>query len=338
VTSMSHGPIKAIIGRNVNLDGNIKIDNGAGSIVLNNVADCNITIGSATSAIKNCALTFGQIDTLKLNSGTPIRNLLATKWLNGSLDAPWILTMTIRGDFGANINLDGTDSPKGMTLKKATIAGTVTTDYTDADNAGWKIHDGNCGIISIASMGVGTTIDIDGSVGAFKVTGNNKAGLPATLAGDLYFGSVKTITADTISTCNILTDGELVGLIPDINNVIVKGWITDSAINSSGNIGAIRAGAVRNCLLTANETIGRAEIKGIRKEAFGYINSTIEAEHIGTAYIGYPKYSNSGTTFGLTANPIDMLTIKDSASTQKWKNLDDPNETMTIQDFKITVK
>ena len=60
-----HGPIKAIIGRNVNLNGNIKIDDGAGSIVLNNVADCNITIGSTMPTIKSCALTFNQIDTLE---------------------------------------------------------------------------------------------------------------------------------------------------------------------------------------------------------------------------------------------------------------------------------
>ena len=273
-----------------------------------------------------------------MDSGTPIRNLLATKWLNGSLDAPWISTMTIKGDFGANINLSGEDSPKDMALKKATIAGMVYANLIGL-NYGWTI-DGNCGTITIASEDYTAFIDISGDVGAINLTGNKRTGLPATMSGGWYFGSVKTIKANTISACYISTYGAIKTNIPDIGNITVTGWITDdSSITSTGNIGAIKAGAMQNCTVqTDTGTIGRVEINGIRNEVFCYINSNITAGHFTTAYIAYPKYSNGGTPFGLTADSIDMLTIKDSASTQKWKNLDDPNETITIPDFKITLE
>jgi hypothetical protein len=308
------GDIKSITGQNVNLEGNITIEHGAGAIALSNVVgDCEITINEPNSPkITTCALAFGQIDNLILKSDTPIRSLRATDWLAGSLTAPWISTMTIKGDFGANINLSGYDSPKGTALKKAVIAGTVN------ENPSWVI-DGNCGTIEIAASDETADVSITGDVGTVKVTGNKKTGLPAVLSGGWHFGSVKTITANTISLCEISANGAVKEKIPDI--------------------GTIKAGAIQNStVLTETGTIDLVEINGIKNEVFCFINSSITAEHVGLAYLSYPKYSNGGTTFGLTATSIDKVTVKDSSQKifRTGTGLDD--HPIIIEDFEVRLK
>ena len=129
--------------------------------------------------------------------------------------------------------------------------------------------------------------------------------------------------------------------MPAIGKVTVTGWISNCDIETAGDIDSITAGGIQDSLIgsiDAPNSLGRLQIKGIKDEAYCLINSNIKTEHIGNAYLAYPKTFNSGTPFGLTASSIDMLTIKDPVSTQIWKNLADPNNTITIQDLVIKLE
>lgn len=330
--------IRAISGGKADLAGNISISGGAGSIVLNNAAG-SISIGSShLPKIIPCNFKFNQIDGLDLTSQTPVRNLQAAEWASGSLTAPWVSTMKIKGNFGANVNLDGENSPGGMTLEKATIEGTVSSSFEGLDY-GWTIT-GNCGTIEMAISDETALVEIYGNVNTLKAAGNKKAKLSGDISGTLVFNSAKTIEADSMSQCSILADGSADDNIPDIKNLSVRGWISGSAIITDGNVGSITAGGIQNCTdddFSVGGTIGRLEIKGIKNEAFCYINSNITAGRIGTAIVAYPKYNNSGTDFGLTTNSIDKLTLKDSSRKTTWL---DPNLSTTpiiINDFKIVL-
>jgi hypothetical protein len=242
------GPIKTINARNVDLTGDILINGGCAMITLNDISgSSNIKIGSSSSPKAACALKFGRVNNMALTSGTPIKTLQATEWKSGSLNAPWISSLAIdgnavsgiAGDFGADVNLSGAGSPKGVSLNKANIAGQV-------GDSNWNIV-GNCG----------------------------------------------TITAGQLADSN---------------------------------------------LTAANGLLKTLKITGIVGEPFGIINSNVTAKHIGSAYLAFPKYSNNGTPFGLTASVIDKVTVKDPAKTTTWKKLQVGAETITTQDFEIRLQ
>jgi hypothetical protein len=323
------GDIKAIKAKNVNLEGDITIDGGARSITLNNVTG-SIDIGirdSEDEKIFPCFLKLNRIAYLDLTSETPIKKLRATEWLAGSLDAPWISAMTIKGDFGAELDLSGDESPKGMTLKKAKIAGAIGNDWT---------IDGDCGSITFASS-ADADYEITGNIGSIKAVGNRKASLPAVLSGDWKFDSVKKIQADNISQCDINTCGSIDENVLDIGSLAVKEWLSDCTITTNGNIASLKAGGMQDCNVSAQEgPIGKLEIRGIKNEAFGIINSNIFAQHIDTAYLGYPKYNNGGVDFGLTINSIDKLTLKDSSHKTTWLDPNLSTDPIIIDDFKVT--
>ncbi len=283
--------IKAITGRKVDIENNITIGGGARSIILNNVSG-SINIGEYVSdddspKIITCALKFNEASDLVLESDTPIRTLQATKWLTGSLEAPWISSMIIKGDFGADVTVGGDENPKGMALKKTSIAGQLT--------------------------------------GLWEITGNCSA-----------------IKANDISEWDLTVEP---GINDDetpvraIKNIKSKNWIKDSTITvieTPADIGTITTGAMQNCTVSVtNGIIGKLEIKGIKNEAFCFINSNITAGHIGTATIAYSKYNNGDDPFGLAVSSIDKLTIKDSNRKTTWLDPDLSTDPIIIDDLRI---
>ena len=319
----ANGPIKAIIGRNVDLNGDIMIDGSAAMIVMGDVpGDSNITIGSPASPKTTCALKFGEVNNVTLTSGTPIKELRATEWRSGSVNAPWISSLAtdgnatggIAGDFDANMTLSGEGSPKDMVLNKTNIAGGL-------GGTTWDIN-GNCGTIEIAESNADFNADIAGNVGTLKAVGNKKMNIPPVLSGIWSFKSVKTIGAAEISECNITATQE--PNMPAIGKVTVTGWISNCDIETTGDVDSITSGGIRNSSIgsiDALNSLRNLQIKGIIGEAYCLINSNITAEHIGNAYLAYPKTFNYSIPFGLTAGSIDMLTIKDPVSTKTWPNL-----------------
>ncbi|MGB7581658.1 MAG: hypothetical protein WBL85_04330, partial [Sedimentisphaerales bacterium] len=288
------GPIKAINAGNVDLTGDITINGSCAMITLNDISgSSNINIGSSLSTKAACSLKLGRINNLALTSGTPIKTLQATEWKSGSLSAPWISSLAIdgnavsgiAGDFGADVNLSGAGSPKGVSLNKANIAGQL-------GDSNWNIV-GNCGTIETASSSQGFDANITGNIGTLKAIGNKPMSIDATLSGSWQVKSANTITAGQLADCNFTA---------------------------------------------ASGLLKTLKITGIVGEPFGIINSNVTAKHIGSAYLAFPKYSNNGTPFGLTASVIDKVTVKDPAKTTTWKKLQVGAETITTQDFEIRLQ
>jgi hypothetical protein len=351
-----NGPIKAIIGRGINVQGNIQIIGGAGMIVLGRVfGSREITIGEPASPKTTCVLKFDMIDDLTLKSGTPIQTLCATDWLYGSLEAPWISTMTIKGnpaeeiagDFGADLQLSGEGSPKGMALKSVRIAGELFDDDEDGDDVGWYA-DGNCGTIKIASSTAGFTAEITGNVKSLMVIGNKGMALPAVLSGNWKFESVGTIRADDISQCGISAEPECNDEKPTkaIGTIKAKNWIenTTIAVDTTADISTITAGGIRDSDFTTEGSLGRLNVRGKPNEVFCFINSNVEAQHIGTATLLYPRYDNfidgEHVPFGLTANSIDKLTmtLKNTHQKKTWKGLEAGMDWEAIDDFEVNLQ
>jgi hypothetical protein len=336
------GDIRTMMGRGVNLEGNITIAGGARMIALNDVAGSReITINEPNSPkITACTLNFGLIDDLTLKSETPIRTLKATNWLAGSLSAPWIYTMTIKGnpaeriagDFGANLQLNGVGGPKGMTLRNVKIAGELNGDWT---------IDGNCRTIAIASSSPDFSATISGNVATLKAVGNRKFEMPAILSGQWMFESVKSIKADDIIQCDLSAgvDSNEKNSATALGRITVKRWIKDTTITveKDSNIGAIAAGALQNCNFVTAGSLGRLDVKSIIT-AYCFINSNIRAKHIGSTILRYPKYNNYGEPFGLTAGSIDKLTIKDTTQNKTWKKLQVGVEWIQIGDLEICLE
>ena len=251
------GPIKTINARNVDLTGDILINGTAAMIILNDVSgSSNIKIGSSSSP---CALKFGRVNNLTLTSGTPIKELRATEWKSGSLNAPWISNLTIdgnaaggiAGDFGADVNLSGTGRPKGISLKKAKIAGQL-------GDSNWIVV-GDCGTIETASSSQDLDANIMGNIGTLKAVGNKKMNINATLSGIWQVKSANTITAGQLMDSNfaaangLLKTLKITGIVGEpfgiINSNVTAGHIGSAYLafpqySNNGTPFGLTAGAI----------------------------------------------------------------------------------------------
>jgi hypothetical protein len=288
------GPIKTINARNVNLNGDIIIDGNAAMILLNDVSgSSNIKIGHSSSPKATCSLKFGRVNNLVLTSGMPIKELRATEWKSGSVNAPWISNLAIdgnaaggvAGDFGADVNLRG-GNPKGVSLNKAKIMG-------ELGDSNWIVV-GNCGTIETASSSQGLDANITGNIGTLKAVGNKTLSIDARLSG---MWQVKSV------------------------NTLITGQLADSNFTATAASGLLKT----------------LKITGVVGEPFGIINSNVKVDHFGIAYLAFPKYSNNGTPFGLTAKKIDKITVKDPAKTWTRTKLVGA-ETITTEDFVIRLQ
>jgi hypothetical protein len=334
-----NGDIKSITGKAVDLQGDILIQGSAGAITLDDIpGPSNIIIGPSESAKRTCLLKFDLIDDLDLISQTPIRTLRASDWLAGNLEAPWISSLKtngspadgIAGDFGADVLLTGSN-PKGMTLKKADIAG-------DISGWSWEIT-GNCGTIEFAGSYPDFEASIDGGIRTLKAVGNKAIGLTSVMSGQWTFDSARSITADDFVQCSISANGADEGKSAAIGKIKAKGWISESMIDAAGDVSAITTGALENCDdISIEGMLSRLEIKGIKGEAYCLINSQIKADHIRAAILSYPNYFNDGVPFGVTAGSIDKLTVRDSLQKKTWRNLEAGAEAIITGDFEINLE
>ena len=116
------GSIGSFVAKTTNLGGDLTIDGGVfGSLWFNDVESHTLTIGSAAKAAMT--LSLNHVQEVNLTSGTPIKTLSVTHWLDldGTQDvitAPWIGTLAAKGDltypgnFEADLVLSGVGAGK----------------------------------------------------------------------------------------------------------------------------------------------------------------------------------------------------------------------------------
>ena len=305
-----------------------------------------------------------------------IKSIKVTEWLNGSISADWIGYLktsgnrreSIRGDFGADLTLNGIKSPRGLTLKTAKIAGIVVDE--------WKIT-GNAGNIQI-----GTTNNwiatFSGDVKSLKLKGyklDSGFFIPGNLIGSWTSNSLASgyVTGRIMNAHMTLYRG----VDPDkpkllaLGKLTVKGWIGDGQaseafntwILTNGNIGTITTGGMVNAAIlafdgaTSYETdlqndgvldlplastvlgdgtvIKKLIVKGLGSVGPYFINSNIAATQFNYIYVAFPDFENSGQTFGLAADYIKKMTIKTPDGTDTFKYLDDSSQNIILGDAEV---
>jgi hypothetical protein len=151
--------------------------------------------------------------------------------------------------------------------------------------------------------------------------------------------------------------------IPALGKLTIKDDFAWSYIVSSGNIGTITLGEIRHSSCFAGVTTTRdiegnggpddvldlpdpaadinygqpATIKSIAIKKGIVENSNIAAANILSVSLAYPQNDNDGVPFGVSADFIKSLKIKDADGTESWKDLSEPGDSMEFNDAKIRV-
>jgi hypothetical protein len=188
-------------------------------------------------------------------------------------------------------------------------------------------------------------VDVDGVIGSVKVAEG--------IAGTWDCKSVKSVSAlwadDFYLTLSQKPDAKILAL----GKMTVKEDFDWSQIISSGNIGTITAGVMWYSNIFAgvsdtsikdeniddvldlptadaanfNETatIKSIAIKGVKDDSPPYfVNSNVAATNVLSISIAYPQNGNGGEPFGITADYIKSLKVKDDVGTMSMKNLHVP--------------
>jgi hypothetical protein len=82
-------------------------------------------------------------------------------------------------------------------------------------------------------------------------------------------------------------------------------------------------------------SIKNITVKGIKGELNSFINSNIAAANVLGATLNYPKNDNNDVPFGVSADSIKSLKIKNTGGSVTLKNLNSPSDNNDFDDFKI---
>lgn len=302
------GPLKSILAGTTDLRGDISVSGSLDMLTVDDIVKCHsITIGPLTNSNAGALMKFDQVDDLTINSQMPIKTLSATEWLGGSINAPSVGNVTTKGD------------------KKRDIPGNLDVNMT-----------------------------LDGPVNRVKVAG--------TLSGEWMCDAIKSVSATNIVEAKLTLKQKPDAKLLACGALTVKEWMDYTQILSAGNIGTVSAGAITNSSCFAgvtatsdfyadgvldlpdpaldinyNEpaTIKSIKISGIKNEEYCVINSNIAAANILSAYLAYPQTQNGNVPFGISADYIKKLTIKDAEGTISMKELSTPMGSQTFGDAQI---
>ena len=78
-------------------------------------------------------------------------------------------------------------------------------------------------------------------------------------------------------------------------------------------------------------------VKGLKGEPNAFINSNIAAATITSATLNYPQSDNNSVPFGMSADFIKLLKIKNASGAVTLKNRSSPSDSNDFGDFKISL-
>lgn len=195
-----------------------------------------------------------------------------------------------------------------------------------------------------------------------KVTGAGSRGLRGDFEVDVTAQYVTSMTIAGDMKNSLITLTQTPGTRAALGTLTIKGWMDNSWILSSGNIGAVTVGGLNNAILlagvgetfdndgdgvldlpypaidlTATATIKTLTVKGIKQDGLfvdSVINSNIAAATMGTLSLSYVQTDNGGVPFGLAADTIRRLTLKGLDGTQTFSYLAS-GESFADGDFEV---
>ena len=318
--------------------------------VAGRILDSDITLAGGAGTI-----TVGQWD-----GGSLIATFAKTVTIKGKKPDSWGLG-GLAGDFGATLNLTGQNPPRGISLKKLHVAGTISSPTIDADWRIGSIFAGSWPTGQLTAKFLGT-VRVKGDLGAHvDVEGAaDRAFIGGNMLGEwesLTLGSFQ-VKGD-MSSATLKMKQSALGKEVAIGKLVVAGWIEYTAIDFMSDVKLIRAGGIRESSLFAGAAkhvdvnsdgvFDMLEAKGdfvpssdyvIRTltvtgkvkndEGFSWINSNVAAPRIGKVLMRNADLENAdlenAVSFGVTADIIGKITHRalDPNDNFTEANLDEP--------------
>ena len=291
-----NGSLKAISAKTTALTGDITITGSLGRLALNSAEDSTISIGTGSTKAA-VTIAFDLAYNLKIDSDTPIRSITATELVNGSISAPSVGSITIKGDekryIWGDLDID------------VTVPGvTGTVKVANALSGDWDCN-------TVKSI---TALEADD----FYLTLSRKPDHRILALGKLTIkesfnysqiissGNIGAVTAGEFWYSNCFAGVDYSSL-KDLN----VDYVFDLPVANAANF-------------SETATIKSIAIKGVKDDdPPNFVNSNLAAANILSVSIAYPQAKNSGIPFGVTAGYIKSLNIKTDNGPVSLKNLDD---------------
>lgn len=156
------GPANMVSAKGFDLQESLESDGAVSKIVLGDATGARITLGGHASD-KGAVISLAQADGLVLESTAPVKSLAATDWTAGSVTAPSLGKLMVKGSFGADVDLYGTlgaGATLGSTKIGAAIAGGT-----------WRIN-GDAKPIKAGSAAKGWCLSLSGQLAGLMVAGD----------------------------------------------------------------------------------------------------------------------------------------------------------------------
>jgi hypothetical protein len=279
----------------------------------------SITIGSSSNPKSAVTIVFDRSDNLAINSQMPIKSISATEWLGGSINAPSVGSIAIKGD------------------KKRIMAGDL---YVDVE------VDGGIGGVTVAGELSGSwncntvksikTLDLD-TFNLYLNQGPDDAGKILALGTLAVKGQINKCRISSNGNIGTVTAGKMV------NTSCFAGVADACLVDVDAADDVLDLPPVLGDTFNETATIKSIAIKGIKGVNSPYfVNSNIAAANILSVSIAYPQYDNSDTPFGISMwnNPTKTLKIKDDEGTHSWKGIDigDAIDWLTDQGYDMEIR
>jgi hypothetical protein len=287
-----------------------------------------------------------------------------------SLKGPGAGEVTVLDGGVANVTTNGTTTASALTVKGAATLGAVTV------NGSLKSFSGKTADLTGAMNVIGalSKLLLRNAAGAPSVTVGTAGTLSATLASasDLNFtsgspirslkvgqwldtgGATEVLAAPSVGSLSVKGDFAADLNVDTIGKMSVRGAVAGADIRATGNIGTVRAGAMRDSRLfagvrsdvgtmpdSADDFTAQAGIKGVTvsgRTPGSFSNTLIAATDVGRLSLGGVATANNGTPFGAAADRIASVRANGASGGRiTLRALDEPGESTTEGDFVLRV-
>ena len=167
-------------------------------------------------------------------------------------------------------------------------------------------------------------------------------------------GAPDALTAPSVGSMTVRGDLGADLVVTELARLTVGGTMTGSDLRASGNVGTVRAGAMRDSRVfagvrdgvttmpdSADDFATAASIKGVTvsgRTPGAFSDTMIAAAQIGRVSLGAVATDNGGAPFGVVADRIASISATGgSAGRFSARNLDDPGQSVTEGDFRLRV-
>ena len=220
------GELGKLSGNTLDLIGQGILMTGAGcigSVVLHDVRGGADIVMEGDGATRGVRIKAGRLlGGTDIVSDSYLKSLVANEWVSGSLITPWVSSINVKGNFGADISLSSQDS-RGYSIRSLKAAGNLTGGV-------WDIN-GSIGSIRANASGSGWTLDAAGSVKSLYAINSLYGSVSA-----LWFCKVQTRGDMGVSIVASGQDSRGVSV-----TALQAGTVEDASVTAEGGIKLIKA-------------------------------------------------------------------------------------------------